>query len=193
MTGKTHIAIGTAAALYLLPAAGVRVEPLMLAGAVLGSLLPDIEHPKAMVNSKILPIKSKSMLVIMSAAAGILLILGGLADKSLLKQLIGVYILIAGQSSHRTFTHSLLGLSSIVYISYQLSVYRGFQGFAAGLAVGTALHILADSFTSGGVSLLYPLYNKRIGFPIAMKTGGLTERVIFIISLIVAVISIMSF
>ncbi|MBS4039955.1 MAG: metal-dependent hydrolase, partial [Flavobacteriales bacterium] len=120
-------------------------------------------------------------------------ILGGLADKSLLMQLIGVYILIAGRSSHRTFTHSLLGLSLILYISYQFSAYRGFQGFAAGLAAGTVLHILADSFTSGGVSLFYPIYNRRIGFPITMKSGGLTERAIFIISLMIAVISIISF
>jgi len=59
MMAGSHIALGAAAWLVAAPHLGLpAVEPLSLGLAVLGSLLPDIDHPKSWVGRRVRPLSN---------------------------------------------------------------------------------------------------------------------------------------
>lgn len=178
MTGKTHITIGTAAAIYILPRVGVVTSITLIGGVILGSLLPDIEHPKALIT-----IKNKLVLMVLFTSVGIFTLTGGFGEPNLIMKAASIFIILAGLSSHRTFTHSILGLGFIIYISYLMTAYKDLSSIAIGIAVGTGLHILADIFTHNGTALFYPFNSKRIKLPLTLSTGGVLENVILVLLL----------
>ncbi len=180
MTGKTHIALGTTIALYTSSILGATETLFLLGGTIIGSLLPDIDHPKAMINQKILPIKNKLVLMIFLTALGIFILTGGFGKPNILMKTISIFIILAGVSIHRTFTHSLVGLGFIVYISYLFYKYSGMYSFAIGLSLGAVVHVLGDICTNAGTTLFYPFSNQRIKIPV-LTTGGMMENMLFVI------------
>lgn len=60
---------------------------------------------------------------------------------------------------HRTFTHSILIITILFYITV---LFWGINIIAVGLMLGAMLHILGD-LTNGRVCLLYPIEKKKFG------------------------------
>ncbi len=52
MTGQTHVAIGIATALTLSMDQPIENKLIMILGSTIGSLTPDLDHPKGKLNQK---------------------------------------------------------------------------------------------------------------------------------------------
>ena len=57
MTGKTHMAIGVAAGLTVSVQQPLQNQIMIVLASVLGSLIPDLDHPKSKLNQKLLLLK----------------------------------------------------------------------------------------------------------------------------------------
>ncbi|WP_043931973.1 metal-dependent hydrolase [Bacillus sp. EB01] len=107
-------------------------------------------------------IKQKHMLTI----TGIAVLIGGLSLEELWLILLGIYIVIASFSSHRSYTHSILGVIFFGIIANHLEVSLGIKGVFYTCLAGYVGHLLADlkilPFNKRGVKLFLPLSSKEI-------------------------------
>ena len=182
MMAATHrlggAAIGMAATSILLPG---NSEPLKIAalvgGAVLGSLISDIDNHKSSISRKI-PIVSMIVSIFQMAVRGIAELLPAREEKH-----------IRGIVGHRGITHSFtmliistiaLGVIGKMNIVKNISEYKY---FAIGIVLGMASHIFLDMF-AGGVPLFCPVTNKRVTLA-HIKTGGVIEWVLRTVSIVV--------
>lgn len=168
MTGKQHMTIGTFGATFLsigfLTISGASINPVALgavvAGAALGSYMPDIDSKK----SKASQMFNKILLGLIVAVMGsnVIAQMTGLTFLSdlmtnatgSLTSNIGLVLFavlsIAGKlSPHRQFTHKWLGTLLFCVVSFIAFNYF----FAIGFSLGYALHILADRTTKAGKHL----------------------------------------
>lgn len=81
---------------------------------------------------------------------------------------------INGLFGHRTFTHSLLFLSIIIFI---LNTFLPNETFKAGIVVGIISHYLLDMGTKNGIQLFFP-FKLTVRFPLTTKTGGKVEAIV---------------
>lgn len=97
---------------------------------------------------------------IMLTLTGISVSAIGLVISKLWVTLIGIYIIGAAFSSHRTYTHSLLGLAFFAYISYLFAVDRNNGLLFYTCTAGYASHLIADMrllpMNKKGIKLLLP-------------------------------------
>lgn len=180
MTGKTHITVGIAAGLTL--AAGYSLESglILTAASAIGSLIPDIDHPRSKINQRVLLIKNKLFKMITYSCMGVgLIYFGSLLDPSINKmlRLLGLTLILVGISRHRGFTHSLLSLvlfSTIVYIgTSEFNLHEAYTGFV----IGYVSHLALDIVTTQGIELFFPL-KKNIRLPLGIRTNGVVEQII---------------
>lgn len=156
MMGRTHVIIGTAFGASVLPAVAngnytYEQYMMLVCGLVIGSLLPDLDHPQSVI-SRAIPIVG-GIISRLTRHRGLLhSILGMVLFYLLLK--IGIPVITVNQS-----------------ISAQLVGMAG-----AGLLVGYGLHIIADMLTKSGVRLFYPL-RRTIKIPL-FRTGGYRELIL---------------
>lgn len=178
MTGKTHVAIGVVAGLTMSVGQSIENQLVIVLTSVLGSLIPDLDHPKAKLNQKLLFLRNElyRTLFYLILSAGFIYLL--LLTKNNIFGLLGIMAFFIGISSHRSFTHSIVGFlvfSSIVKmvaINFQLpSIYTGF-------VIGYVLHLVADFFTIKGIKLFYPI-KTNISSPIIIRSDSVVENMIF--------------
>lgn len=157
------IATGTALAAAI--HTNIYESGFLLAAAVLGSLIPDIDNAHSSVSRRFSGI---SLLV--TVGQGIIRILTKLLPRkyaNYVKSLIG----------HRGITHSLIPVLLVpgIVIGIGCGIGYGRAGYlvALGLAGGILSHLLFDMF-AGGVPLLMPFSTKRICLA-KIKTGGAVE------------------
>lgn len=140
MTGKSHLKIGIAVG-------ALTLNPCVIIGSAIGSLLPDIDH-----------------------------------KGSTISRITHVHLPV----HHRGITHSIIGLGII----YLLLVYLcgGTNAYIQGIVIGYISHLIADSITIRGIHLFFP---KKIivGLPI-IKTGGIGEKIISNIVVIMVIITL---
>ena len=107
-------------------------------------------------------IKQKHMLII--TAAGVLL--GGISLKESWLILLAIYIFIASFVSHRSYTHSILGILFFGIIAYQLESSIGINGVFYTCLAGYISHLVADMkflpFNRRGIKLFLPFSSKEI-------------------------------
>jgi inner membrane protein len=72
---------------------------------------------------------------------------------------------------HRGVFHA--GIVPLILVGAAYA-YPPMQASLAGLAIGWALHLLADGLTVAGIPLLWPLTKWKMGLPV-VRTGGLRE------------------
>jgi inner membrane protein len=147
MLAFTHTAAGCASA--LLVAEYLHASPsqaiLIVAGGILGSHLPDIDHPKSAFGSRVLPLSLP-----ISAIFG---------HRGITHSLLAV----AGMSGLIWWTFNA--------VHWQ----RGYAvPVVVGIAVGYLSHLLGDWLTNSGVPLLWPS-KRRFVAPIKLCTGDLRE------------------
>ncbi|WP_067725997.1 metal-dependent hydrolase [Oceanobacillus damuensis] len=101
-------------------------------------------------------LKQRHMLLI----TGIGVIGGGISLQEVWLILLGVYILIASYVSHRTYTHSVLGVVFLGAIAYQLEISIQADGVFYTCLAGYISHLIADSkflpVNKRGVKLFLP-------------------------------------
>ena len=145
-------------------------------------------------NSKILPVDSEHSAIFQCLMANdkkfinkiVLTASGGPfrgKDINFLKNANAFWVLslitfLFGVSTHRGFTHSIVGFLSIMAIMKIYKLDLTFPNIYHGFSIGYVLHLVADFFTPMGIKLFYPL-NKYISSPITFKTNGKFERIIF--------------
>ncbi|EWG11293.1 metal-dependent hydrolase [Cytobacillus firmus] len=107
-------------------------------------------------------IRQKHMLTI----TGIGVLAGGISLQELWLILFGIYILIASFVSHRSYTHSLLGVIFFAFISSRFEMSLGIEGVYYTCLAGYISHLIADlkilPFNKRGVKLFLPLSSKEI-------------------------------
>jgi len=178
MTGKTHVAIGVAAALTISYNQPVESQLVLVTAAVIGSLIPDLDHPKGKLNQKLLLINNNFYRALFYLSISSIFMYLFYAMENKVFMLLSLVSCLVGISNHRSFTHSIIGFllsSSIIKmgtLKFNLpSIYTGF-------VVGYALHLIADSFNPKGIRLFYPI-KANISFPITIKTNSKAEKIIF--------------
>lgn len=102
-------------------------------------------------------IKQKHMLTI----TGIAVLIGGLSLSEVWVILLGVYIIIASITSHRSYTHSILGVIFFGIISSKLEGSLGIDGVFYACLGGYISHLIADlkilPFNKRGIKLFLPV------------------------------------
>ena len=152
------LAVVTAAALDATTASAA----VLVAGAWLGSLLPDADR----AGSRIYRTRR------LERRAWPLRIVGSLARLPLRA------LILLG---HRGLTHSLLATAAVTAAGFalvSLVVPSVAEEVAAGLAIGYLAHVAADACTPGGVPLLAPLSRRRhhlLPRPARIPTGSWRE------------------
>ncbi|MDP4145053.1 MAG: metal-dependent hydrolase [Bacillota bacterium] len=186
MIGKTHAGLGAAAGLALsdkIPG-GFKIVGMLV--VIIASLLPDIDHPKSIVNKYILPFKSKLVKLIIYVFLGLGVLVFNYYHGNIPAFIaLGTTLIMIGFSSHRKgLTHSLLGLVIFSFIISYISNRYNMSFAVYYFIIGYGLHILCDMTTSRGVPLLYPLSKKNFKFPIiyrvGSKKGSLFEKILLI-------------
>ncbi|MTI67308.1 MAG: metal-dependent hydrolase [Firmicutes bacterium] len=177
MKGKTHLMIGTAAGITLGVNYPLETAIVIIASSVVGSLLPDIDHPKSSFNQKILFIKNKLYKTLIYSSIGTAITYYGSSIDDKLLILLGITLILTGITNHRGFTHSLLGLFLYTYIIKKITIRYDIQGVYIGFVAGYISHLIADFLTKGGIELFYP-FKINISSPIKIKSGGFWERFI---------------
>jgi inner membrane protein len=102
-------------------------------------------------------IKQKHMLTI----TGIGVLIGGVSLSEVWLILLGVYVILASITSHRSYTHSLLGVLFFGIITSKLEVSLGIDGVFYACIGGYISHLLADlkilPFNKRGIKLFLPV------------------------------------
>ena len=102
-------------------------------------------------------IKQKHMLTI----TGIGVLAGGFSLAEIWLILLGVYIIIASIVSHRSYTHSILGVLFFGVIASKLEISLGIDGVFYACLCGYISHLIADlkilPFNKRGIKLLLPV------------------------------------
>lgn len=107
-------------------------------------------------------IKQKHMLII----SGVGVLAGGFSLQENWLLLLGIYILIASLVSHRSYTHSILGIVFFGFIAFNLERSVGIEGVYYACLGGYISHLVADMklfpFNKRGIKLFLPLSSKEI-------------------------------
>lgn len=180
MTGKTHVAIGIAAALTITQGQPLENQIVMVATTALSSLFPDLDHPKSKLNQKILFIKNKFFKILFYIAVASLLFYAYVFTEIKILLFLSIACGLIGISVHRGFTHSLIGLLSYSFLVKFIATEYNIKYIYTGFVLGFILHLIADFFTSQGIKLFYPI-KKNISSPIVIKTNNSIENLIFIL------------
>jgi inner membrane protein len=102
----------------------------------------------------------------MLTITGIGVIAGGFSLSENWLMLFGIYILIASFVSHRSYTHSILGVIFFGIIASRLEVSLGMDGVFYTCLAGYISHLVADikllPFNKRGIKLFLPVSSKEI-------------------------------
>lgn len=177
MMAPTHriggIAAGTVMAALVKP--DISGGVILLVGAVLGSLLPDIDNRHSSISRK-WPLISLLVTIGQTVIRGLSALLPG-KQKRYVRSLIG----------HRGITHSLCPVIVLPLVAAAVGYLSGYKikGLytALGLAGGMLSHLAFDML-AGGVPLLMPFTTKRICIA-RIKTGGIAEWIFRVILIVI--------
>ncbi len=174
MTGYTHL-IGGIASLTLpvglFMARGEVIPPdvlgVMVVGAVVGALAPDLDASESLLKSFTIPLITR-------CRRGSSLSLSPFAlPAAVLHQMLG----------HRTLLHSLLGVGiSGMLIALPLAYWIE-PGLGGGFLLGYLSHLALDACTVSGIRLLYPAKRRFHLMPprLRVSTGSPEEGVVLAI------------
>lgn len=129
MRGRTHIVAGAVAWVAFAGASGGHYSawsPVLMGSAVIGSLLPDIDHPGSVIGKKILPVS--------------LLLSGIFGHRGITHSLLAVIGLTVG----------------IILLMKENPGGIDGAAIAVAAATGYLSHLLLDWLTPSGIPLLYP-------------------------------------
>lgn len=167
MTGAAHRIGGVLTGIILAEHIGTDImdSSILLAGAVLGSLLPDIDNMHSSISSR-LPAVS----VLVSISQKIIRLLSCLFPGKLRKN-------IRSMAGHRGIIHSLLLPLLLALPLIMCGSGTGCLLILGGI-VGILNHLFLDML-SGGVPLFMPFSMRRIKIA-GIRTGGTIEKIVVV-------------
>lgn len=187
MMKKTHVITGVTLSSAVAIAGGISITPMFIIMAAIGSIFPDLDHPKGALNQKILLVNNGMFkLITYLLLAGLMYFYGSNYIDSKLIIFIVIIFTTIGFSRHRSVTHSLFGSGFIAVFLYVLNSLYGIN-IILPFTFGILTHILADMFNPEGVELLWPS-KKNISFPITVSTGGIGETIVCYIFVVITLI-----
>lgn len=185
MTGNTHWALGVAAGVGVAGYMGVQEDlvrtSLTIGAATVAALLPDIDSKSSMLNRMLFQmIEAKWRSLSLGVINVILALYYFIFDAPLWVLLLGIYVLAVNVAPHRGFTHSLLSMAAITWIT-QMASSKAYPELGVAVAVGYMTHLLADAVTVRGIPFLWPMKKNfglndlgvkvRTGSPVDLWTG----------------------
>lgn len=66
-------------------------------------------------------------------------------------------------------------------IDIQEAIKKGLYAFSLGISLGMLSHIILDLLTKDGVAIFAPIIDKRLKFPVQIRTNGYAEKIICMI------------
>lgn len=180
MEGKTHVGIGALTYIAICDRLPGKFNLLGIFVVVFASLLPDIDHPKSIINKYILPFKNGLTKKILYICLGIIVLWFDYlyVNEAGMKALGAVFIAI-GLSSHRNgLTHSLMGLIIFGFIAGYIGEKYNMSYFIQYFLIGYGMHLVGDMCTKRGIPLFYPFIKKKMKFPMTYKVGSKFGRAI---------------
>lgn len=190
MKGKTHAGIGAVTFISIYDKLPGGFNYLGLAIVILASLMPDIDHPKSIINKYILPFKNKkTKTVVYLCLALIVLYFDYLYVRIPALKALGISLVFIAISSHRNgLTHSLIGLMIFTIISDYLGKTYAMPNAAYYFMIGYGMHLICDMATKMGVPLFYPFLKKKYKLPLTYnansKGGSSFEDLLMIIGIV---------
>ncbi len=192
MTGKTHIAIGVAAGLTMAYGKPINQQLIIITASSLGSLIPDLDHPKSKLNQKILFLKNELFRIMFFMALAALFLYFYTITQNTMLALLSLLLLFIGISTHRGFTHSVMGFLIFAYIIKTITDPYSLDYLYKSISIGYLSHLIADFLTPKGIKLFYPL-NVNISSPIIINPKSGMDSIIFILASIYSVIILFKF
>ena len=189
MTGKTHAGIGSVVYVAICSKLPGKFNYMAMIVVILAAILPDIDHPKSMINKYILPFKNKTTKVTIYVCLGIIILwFDFLYTKEIALKSLALSFIIIGLSTHRNgLLHSFTGMVFfMVMIGYACKKYS-LPPLVYPFAIGYGSHLIGDMFTKMGVPLFYPFSKRKLKFPytykVGSKVGTLIEEIIMVFGL----------
>lgn len=181
MTGRTHVAVGTASALVFTKPQNLKELTLCLGAAVIGALICDIDVKSTKSHktvSRIIPLTIITLVLgaYMEYRWNVGIIKTFHKDSNELRLVGGfmLFLVICGfgkSTPHRSFMHSIVALfllTGAVYIMFPtVTVYFG---------IAMCSHMILDTFNYTNVHLFYPLQG-GISFNICHAKGPINDCV----------------
>lgn len=190
MTGKTHAGIGAAVGMAVCDKIPGGFNLVGMCVLLVAAVLPDIDHPKGILNSYILPVKNKSIKMLVYGSLGVLILFGNYYKfHILILYILGAMLVVIAVSSHRTgLLHSACGMIIFTILTaYAADMYK-VHNMVYYFMLGYGLHLLCDMSTSRGVPILYPFTSKNYKFSYTYRVGSsrgkIIEKILIIICLI---------
>lgn len=190
MKGKTHAGVGVVTFLSIYNSIPGKFNYIGMMVVILASVLPDIDHPKSIINKYILPFKNKITKITLYTCLGIIILwYDYLYTKEPVFKALGISFIIIAISSHRNgLTHSLTGMIMFSFIAGYIGNMYNVHYLVYYFLIGYGMHLLCDMATNRGVPLFYPFKRKKIRLPITYKTnskmGNSIEELLMIIGLL---------
>lgn len=195
MEKKTHVACGNLVSLSLVQPTSISGLLITIASSSLGSLLPDVDL-KDSTTDKLFDRLMTSLITIIIMSI-IINYFFNINLYNIIKEYnnifnyiicISIFIIMSylgSKTSHRSFTHSLLGLfiySTILSYSFNNKIVIIF--FISYLS-----HIILDLFNMKGITLLYPLKN-RFSLKICESNGTINKILFTLFSILTIIVLI---
>ncbi|WP_373897545.1 metal-dependent hydrolase [Haloimpatiens sp. FM7315] len=180
MTGKTHIGMGIVAYVGACSTIPGGFNYTGAAVVAIASLLPDIDHPKGILNQYILPFKNNATKVAVYTSIGmVILTLDFLYFNNIFLKVLGFILIMIAFSSHREgITHSLMGMILFAVIISYVGKHYEIANIIYYFLIGYGMHIIGDMFTKRGVPVFYPFNKKKYKFPVTFVTGSPKGKII---------------
>ena len=186
MTGRTHLAVGAAAAMLAAgPATGLTGLALAAAGGAVGAVLPDLDvrdtaHPWRERLTRTGAAALLAGALVFDAVNGATLAREAAAHGAgrLAAGAIGLVALacVARLSAHRSFSHSVLAL-----VGFATATWLVCPPLAPYVALGFATHLVLDALTYRGLRLFWPAQR---GFSARLcHTGGVVDACLLVAAL----------
>ena len=192
MEKKTHIACANLLSLSLIRPTTIPSLLITIGVSSLGSILPDVDK-KDSTSDKLFDRLMTSLITIIIMG----IIINHFFNINIYKQIkeynniynyilcISIFITMSylgSKTSHRSFTHSILGLfiySAILSYSFNNNIVTIY--FISHLS-----HIILDIFNMKGITLFYP-FKYRLSFKLC-ESNGTINKILFILSSILTII-----
>lgn len=214
MRYRDHIVFATGTScIWILPASYVTAHGFTFlalvcaaTGLVLGSIVPDIDHPNSYFNtglrSRLLAsafFVGFALTIYLSAAQGrafgnavyigtitTIAIIVGIVALSVLSYLAHHYF------GHRGIVHSITFLLPVVSLTIILSlVFHLSPLLPIATFWGILFHLVGDTFTGNGVPLFWPFYEKKVMLASSIKRQTVLVKVLVDISIILTLVMIL--
>lgn len=187
MTGRTHLAVGVAAAVIAAgPTAGLAGLALAAAGGAVGAVLPDLDvrdtaHPW---RERLTRAGAAALLVaaivydaVRGGAIAQAALVRGVGPLALGVALFAALACAARLSAHRSFSHSLPAL-----VGFAAAIHLVCPPLAPYVALGFATHLALDALNFRGLRLFWPL-RTRLSLGLC-KTGGVADACLLAVALL---------